>query len=253
MAPHVAVIHEAILLEGREELKRPASALAWSGLAAGLSMGFSFVAEGLLTQALPDAPWRPLITKLGYSVGFLIVILGRQQLFTENTLTPMLPLFRKWDRATLLNVCRLWLVVLLSNTAGTFLFAWIVARTSLFDPSAQAAFVTLGMESLPGSFFSHFLRAIMAGWLIALLVWVLPFADTGRVTVIVIITYLIGLGKFDHVVAGSVKMLYVTLVGQATWGDFFTAFWFPALAGNIVGGVLLVAALNHAQVTSGKS
>ncbi|MGA9629812.1 MAG: formate/nitrite transporter family protein, partial [Candidatus Acidiferrales bacterium] len=86
------VVHETIRREGREELKRSSSALAWSGLAAGLSMGFSMVAEGLLAAYLPDREWTPLLSKLGYSVGFLIVVLGRQQLFTETTLTAVLPL-----------------------------------------------------------------------------------------------------------------------------------------------------------------
>src|SRR5579863_122394 len=75
------VVHETIRREGEEELCRPASALAWSGLAAGLSMGFSLVAEGLLAAGLPRASWTPLVAKLGYSVGFLIVVLGRQQLY----------------------------------------------------------------------------------------------------------------------------------------------------------------------------
>src|SRR4051812_14145743 len=120
----VHVVHEAVRREGEEELKRSTSALAWSGLAAGLSMGFSIIAEGLLRSKLPDTPWRPVITKLGYSAGFVLVILGRQQLFTENTLTPMLPLFHKKDTATLWNVMRLWSVVLLANMAGALAIAW---------------------------------------------------------------------------------------------------------------------------------
>src|SRR5579862_8081883 len=81
------IVHETIRREGEDELKRSWSALAWSGLAAGLSMGFSLVAEGLLAAYLPNTRWQPLIAKLGYSVGFLIVTLGRQQVFTESTLT----------------------------------------------------------------------------------------------------------------------------------------------------------------------
>src|SRR3954454_9630144 len=114
-APSGKVVYKAILKEGEEELERPSAALFWSGLAAGLSMGFSMVAEGLLTAHLPDAPWRPLVAKLGYSVAFLIVVLGRQQLFTENTLSPVLPLLKRKDRATAANVLRLWGVVLAAN------------------------------------------------------------------------------------------------------------------------------------------
>src|SRR5438270_2046568 len=111
----VDVIHEAIRHDGEEELNRPASALAWSGLAAGLSMGFSFVGQALLYANLPDARWRPLVVALGYPLGFLIVILGRQQLFTENTLTPIIPLFTRRSLKTLWRVARLWSIVLFAN------------------------------------------------------------------------------------------------------------------------------------------
>src|SRR5450631_757862 len=104
------VVYETIRREGEDELQRPSAALAWSGFAAGLSMGFCLVAEGALMAHLPDAPWRPLISRLGYCVGFLIVILGRQQLFTENTLAVILPLLLRKDLVTLLRVVRLWAV-----------------------------------------------------------------------------------------------------------------------------------------------
>ena len=120
------VVHEAIRLDGEEELRRSSSALAWSGLAAGLSMGFSLVGEGVLRACMPDAPWRPAIAKLGYSLGFLIVILGRQQLFTENTLTAILPLLARRNLGTLWQVLRLWTVVLAANLAGAHVFAWVV-------------------------------------------------------------------------------------------------------------------------------
>src|SRR5438309_11118114 len=84
------VVHEAIRMDGEEELRRPVSALAWSGLAAGLSMGFSLVAQGVLRSYLPDAAWRPLLASFGYSLGFVIVILGRQLLFSETNITACL-------------------------------------------------------------------------------------------------------------------------------------------------------------------
>src|SRR3954471_18464498 len=96
-SPASHVVHQAIVAEGVEELERSTAALAWSGLAGGLAMGLSLIAEAILQTHIPDASWRPLVSKLGYAVGFLVVILGRQQLFTENTLTPILPLL---DRST---------------------------------------------------------------------------------------------------------------------------------------------------------
>src|SRR4051812_27551508 len=102
------IVYEAIKREGESELERPSVDLAYSGLAAGLSMGFSFATEALLRNRLPDTEWRPLIAKLGYAVGFLIVILGRQQLFTENTLTPIIPLLDRESDVTAPSVLRLW-------------------------------------------------------------------------------------------------------------------------------------------------
>lgn len=247
------VVHGAVKKEGEDELKRPSSALAWSGLAAGLSMGFSMVAEALLLHALPDEPWRPLVSKLGYSVGFLIVVLGRQQLFTENTLTPILPLMERRDKATLGNVLRLWAVVFAANAVGAFIFAFVLANTNVFGPEMRGTFSEIGKAAMMAGegFWTIVLRGIFAGWLIALMVWLLPFAETGRVMVIIIITYLVGLGGFAHVIAGSTETLYLVLIGQANWGDYLLGFMVPTLLGNILSGVSLVAALNHAQVVSG--
>ena len=246
------VVHETIRREGEDELNRSSWALGWSGLAAGLSMGFSLVAEALLAAHLPDTGWKPLITKLGYSVGFLIVVLGRQQLFTETTLTVILPLFSLKDIKTLLSVLRLWGVVLASNLVGTFLFALCVAKLAIFTPGVQQALDQVSREGAGASFGVVMIRAIFAGWLIALMVWLLPGAETARVSIIIIITYLIGLGGFNHIIASSNKMFYLVASGAESWGWFITHFFLPTLIGNIVGGVSLVAFLGHAQVVAGK-
>jgi formate/nitrite transporter FocA (FNT family) len=250
-APSGRVVYKAILKEGEGELERPSSALFWSGLAAGLSMGFSLVTEGLLTAYLPDAHWRPLVAKFGYSIGFLIVILGRQQLFTENTLTPILPLLKRKDGATLLNVLRLWGVVLAANLLGAFLFAWAVGKTSAFDPEIQRSFAELGRKAMNPGALTILWRGVFAGWLIALMVWLLPFAETARVWVIIIITYVVGLGHLSHIIAGAVEVFTLAVMGEASWPFVLAHYIAPTLAGNILGGVTLVAALNHAQVVAG--
>lgn len=251
-APAVAVVHEAIRAEGEAELLRPVSALFFSGLAAGLSMGFSLVAEGLLRAGLPDASWRPLVAKLGYSLGFLIVILGRQQLFTENTLTPILPLLQRRTLRALWRVLRLWGVVLFANVLGALIFAWIVARTDVFDAHTRDTFARIGHEALRSRFGNTFLRAVFAGWLIALMVWLLPYAESARLWVIVILTYIVGLGGFSHIIAGSTETLFIVLRGEAAWAEFIWRFFLPTLLGNVLGGVALVAAINHAQTVAGK-
>lgn len=250
--PSAVVVHEVIRREGEDELERAPVALAWSGLAAGLSMGFSMVSEGLLRAHLPDAPWRPLVSKFGYCVGFLIVVMGRQQLFTENTLTPILPLLTNRDGKTLLRVLRLWAIVLATNILGAGIFAWVAGHTDVFPQEIRHAFREIGKESLRGGFGSHLLRGIFAGWMIALMVWLLPAAEQARLHIIVIVTYIVGLAGFSHIIAGSVDTLYLTLLGQVAVSAYWTQFMLPTLLGNILGGTLLVAALNYGQAAPAK-
>ena len=246
------VVYETIRREGEEELARPASALAWSALAAGLSMGFSFVAEALLSSHLPDQPWRPLISRAGYCVGFLIVILGRQQLFTENTLTVVLPLLVKKDLSTLLRMLRLWAVVLTANLVGTFLFALCIGKIHIFDVHSQETLTSIGVAHLGAGFGTVLMRAIFAGWLIALMVWLLPGAESSRIAIIIIITYLVGISGFNHVIAGSTTMFFLIVTKVITWKVYVAQFLLPTLLGNVIGGFALVAALGHAQVVGGK-
>jgi formate/nitrite transporter FocA (FNT family) len=246
-APPGIVVYEAIRQEGEDALKRRGGPLAFSGFAAGLSMGFSLVAEGLLRAHLPDQPWRPLISKLGYSIGFLIVILARQQLFTENTLTVILPLLMRKNFATLVRVLRLWGIVLAANLAGVVLFAFVVAHSDAFQPDARAAFGAVGAEALAVTPGTAVLRGIFAGWLIALMIWLLPYAETARVWVIIILSYLIGIGRLTHIVAGSAEVLYVAFTGAASPGAVVWGYMLPTLIGNIIGGVALVAVLGHVQ------
>ena len=243
-----ALVHEIIREEGEEELDRSVSALAWSGLAAGLSMGFSLMVEGLLHHHLPDAPWRPLIASFGYTTGFVIVVLGRQQLFTENTLTGVIPVLTRRDRASLLGLLRLWGVVLLANLVGAGLFAALAVWAPIFEPDLHRDFLEIGEAAAAGSFLSLFVEAVLAGWLIGLMVWLLPGAGSANLIVILLITYIVALGGFAHIIAGSVDVLYLVFAGGKSFVSYLVDFVLPVLAGNIVGGGALVAMLNHAQV-----
>ncbi len=248
--PRAAVVYQTVREEGEYEMTRCVSSLLWSGLAAGLSMGFSLVAEGLLRSHLPDTEWRPLISKFGYAAGFLIVILGRQQLFTENTLTVILPLLLQKNLKTLLCVLRLWSSVLVANLVGAFIFAFVIAHTNVFKPEIKQVFGEIGHEAMQGEWLTILLRAIFAGWLIALMVWLLPAAESARIWVIIIMTYLVALGGYAHIIAGSVEVFYAILTGAGEWSDYFGRWMIPTLVGNIIGGVSLVAALGHAQVVN---
>jgi len=249
-SPGGHIVYEAVHQEGLEELARSNSALAWSGLAAGLAMGFSLLSEAILQSRLPDAPWRSLIAKFGYCVGFLLVVLGRQQLFTENTLTVILPLLRKPDPRMFGNVVRLWLIVLACNLLGAFAIAWIMGNTDAVSVEVRQVMKELGLAAMNYRFGTLLLRGIFAGFLIALMVWLMPVAEAARVWVIIIVTYIVGIGDFSHIIAGSVDAFYVVGIGQKTILDYFL-YIFPVLLGNIVGGSSIVAAIAHAQYIGG--
>jgi formate/nitrite transporter FocA (FNT family) len=247
------VVHEAIRQEGEAELERASAALAWSGLAAGLSMVFSMVAVGLLKSHLPETQWAPLISKLGYSLGFLIVILGRQQLFTENTILVIIPLLMNPTMDCFKNVARLWAIVRATNLLGVLLFTMAIGYTEIFSPEAKKAFIELGETAMTYNFLSILLKGVVAGWLIALITWLMPMAETAKIPIIVILTYTIGLGELSHVIAGSAPILYLAVTGQITFIGYFLNFMIPTLIGNIIGGVAFAAAINHAQAVAGES
>ena len=245
------IVYRAILREAEEELERPSIALAWSGLAAGMSMGFSLVLDGLLQSRLPNAPWRELIGKFGYTVGFVILILSRQQLFTENTLTPILSLLKQRDRKTFLNTARLWAILLIANLIGAALFAYVAERSSVFSLSERAAFLRISSEAMEPYRWTLFLKAIFAGWLIATMVWMLPEAETGRIWILILIPYVVGLAGLSHIVIGSIYCIYTVAAGEHSWLQYLTHFAWPVLLGNCIGGVTLVAVVNYAQATAG--
>jgi formate/nitrite transporter FocA (FNT family) len=246
------VVHEAVRRDGDAEFERSASALATSGLAAGLSMGFSFIGEGLLRRYLPDAPWRPLIAKLGYSLGFLIVIVGRQQLFTENTLTAVLPVLARRNWASLGRMLRLWTIVLVSNLIGAHIVAWVLGNTGAFAPETQHSLALIAGESFAVTTGQAILRGVFAGWLIAMLVWMRAAIDSGQIPLIIIITWVVGLGGFTHIIAGSIEVLFLVMTGKLVWSAWFVHYMLPVLLGNTLGGVALVAIVNHAQVIAGE-
>jgi formate/nitrite transporter FocA (FNT family) len=247
-APRALVIHEIVRAEGEEALKRKYHALLWSGLAAGLSMGFSFLSQALLHACLPDTPWRPAIDSLGYSVGFIIVILGRQQLFTESTLTAVLPVLTRRDLPTLVACLRLWAIVLVANVAGAWVFAALLTIPGVFRPEVGAALGSLAVQTVQSPFASVFGRSVFAGWLIAMMVWLLPSARSARLLTVLLITYVVALGHLSHIIAGSVEAAYAVLNGSASLHAFAFAFMLPTLLGNTLGGVALVALLNHAAI-----
>lgn len=242
-------VYELVRLEGEEELERPTLSLFSSGVAAGLAMGASVTGYALLRDPEGAADASRLIAPLGYTVGFLIVILGRLQLFTENTITAILPLLNSPNRRVLGRTARLWALVLGANLIGTALFALFCVELEMLGPKTTEMLVAASNHVIHQEG-STLLRGVPAGFLVAAIVWMLPSARGSEVLVIVGLTYLISLGGFSHVIAGSIEVFIAVLSGSAElWWAVF-GYILPALIGNILGGTCLFSLLAYAQVAS---
>lgn len=249
LPPSVQVLHEVVRIQGELEMSRSVSALAWSALAAGLSMGFSMLVPAMLQAQLPDGPAWHLVSTSGYAVGFLIVILARQQLFTENTTTAVLPLMTHPGFGTLLRLLRLWVIVMLGNLVGGALFAAATVGLPIADTATHGALHATATELVAYGPWKLFCTGIVAGWLIATMVWLLSAAEGGRMLVIIVMTWLVGVGGFAHVVVGAIEAFYLVFDGSIGIVGF-VAFLLPTLAGNVIGGSLIFALISHAQVRS---
>src|SRR3954465_1145799 len=242
-------IHENIRAPAVEELERPASSLLFSSLAAGMLIGFSFLAQAFVAHYAPE-PYKHALASMAYPVGFMFVIMGRSELFTENTLEPVIPLLHKRDGPTLRKLLRMWGLLIVGNLAGALIIAWILGGTDLIDGSLQPTMQEVARQSTEGGFGFVFYQAIFGGWLIALLAWLLASTidSSAQLFLIWVTTVPIAAFHFRHSIAGSVEALYRAVVGLAGWGEMIGGFIVPALLGNAVGGVLLVALFNYAQV-----
>lgn len=249
-APRVQVVHETIRTEGTEELSRSVAALSWSSLAGGLSMGFSMLVPALMAVHLAGVTGAFLLIELGYTTGFLIVVIARQQLFTENTLTAVLPLVTHPGWHALGRLLRLWGVVLIGNLVGVAVFALAMAHMHVLDAQTQAALTQMATHVLDNSVVQMFTKGIIAGWLLGTMVWMLPAMPGAKVVTIVLMTWLIGAGNFTHIIVGSAEMLYLVFRGELSMAGYALHFALPTLAGNIVGGSMIFGLISHAQVRS---
>ncbi|MFJ3052948.1 formate/nitrite transporter family protein [Pseudomonas nitroreducens] len=248
--PRALVLHEVIRLQGNHELERTLAALWWSALAAGLTIGLSLMAMGLFRARLPDHDMAVITTSLGYPVGFLAIILARQQLFTENTLTAVLPVMSEPTLEKFGQLLRLWSVVLLGNIVGALLFAYGMLHLPIFDTKADQAFLEIGREVMENDHWQMFSKGIVSGWMIATMVWLVPAAENAKVWIIFLVTYLMALGSFSHIVVGTCEVGYLMFAGEVGLAAFVIDFALPTLVGNIVGGSLIFALMSHAQVRS---
>jgi len=249
--PSAEEIFKQVATNARQELQRPSIALALSGFGAGMFMGLSALGTAITLRILGASAVVFFVSRMFYPLGFIITILGRSQLFTENTLYPVALVLA--EKREIWNTLRLWSVVLPANVLGAFAFGLLISDTRALEPATQLELSGLGAAALGSSGWHVFWSAVIAGWIIALAAWLVSGSHsiTGSVMVIWMLTFVVGLGGFSHCVASSCEVFVTILTNHAEWSQF-PGWFFPTVAGNICGGVGLVTILEYGQVMHGK-
>ena len=246
--PRTPVIYEVVRRLGEEEMERPLSSLWWSGVAAGLSISFSLLSQAILTAHLPQASWQPLVVSFGYCIGFIMAVLSRQQLFTESTITAVLPVAADVTRGNIVRMARLWAIVLAANLAGTLFAALFCTFTPILPGDIYSGMLEISRDLLALGWWEMLFRAIAAGFLMAAMVWLMPGAEGAQFHVITLMTWLIAVGGFTHIIAGSMESYLLVFSGEWVWWRMITDFMVPVLIGNTIGGTALFALIAYAQV-----
>lgn len=239
-------IFQRVVATAEEEIDSSNRELFYSGLAAGLAITLSFLGHAAVAAAVPGEPTGLLAATL-YPIGFLFIVMGRYQLFTENTLPPVTLVLTRV--ASLPLLLRLWTIVLVGNILGATMGALVLARTGVFTPESAQLAVEFGLEGIETAWWDLFFKAIFAGWLVAGMVW-LDHAtqdSTARLLLIYGIIYLIPATGLHHVVVTSCEAMFLVFSGAAGLWVVTVDLFIPVLLGNTVGGVVLVALLNYAQ------
>jgi len=202
-------------------------------------------------SVLGQSPLAHGIASIFYPLGFIVVIVGRSQLFTENTLYPVALVLA--EKRELWNTFRLWSVVLPANVAGAFAFALLAACTPAIGAPILDAMSRLGQSAVASPPWSVFWSGVIAGWIIALAAWLVSGSHsiTGSVMVIWMLMFLVGLGNFAHCIASSCEILVAVLLHRVAWSAY-PAWFAPAVLGNICGGVGLVTILEYGQAIYGR-
>jgi formate/nitrite transporter FocA (FNT family) len=248
--PTANEIYEQVARNARRELARTNKAMAVSGIVGGLTMGLTGLSVAVVSAHLStgvQAPWADFISLMFYPMGFMAVILGRGQLFTENTLYPVALILA--ERRHVWSTLRLWGVVFPSNLAGALLFAILAARTKALQPDTLHALAQLGAQAASPSMKHIFWSGVVGGWMIAMVAWLVSGSHsiTGSFVIIWTLAFIVGLGHFAHCIATSGEILTAVLNHQTSLAAYFR--WLlPAVSGNITGGVLLVTLLEYGQV-----
>ncbi len=250
--PSAEEIYQQVARNAKQELKRSSVSLAVSGFTGGTFMGFSALGVGIVLAVLGHGPGAFLLSRMLYPLGFIVVIIGRSQLFTENTLYPVALILA--EKKEVWNTARLWAIVLPSNLAGALAFASLISLTHAVSPHIVDAIAHLGAEAASVPLATVFWSGVVGGWMIATAAWMVSGSHSisGSILLIWLLTFVVGAGNFAHCIASSGEIMTAALSGQTTWLAY--ARWLgPAVAGNVCGGVLMVTLLEYGQAIYGRA
>jgi formate-nitrite transporter family protein len=255
-APGPEEIYERTREEGQRRLRRPFLELAATALVGGFDVAFGVAAYGLAAGALGDsaAPGlRHLVGALAFGIGFVFVIVGRSELFTENFLVPIAGLER--SRGSYRKLAELWVATLVLNIAGGTLIAVIVTSKGVL-PFGAADLRDLAVQITARDAMTAFLSAIAAGALMTLMTWFVEgAADSMSVRIVMawIVGALVVLGMFNHAIVGQIELIYGLRYGaHVSFVDYMTNLGL-AVSGNLAGGLGLVTFARFAQAVIGPS
>jgi formate/nitrite transporter FocA (FNT family) len=244
------VIREQINKE-MKEYRKSTFELAMSSLAAGLEIGFSLFTMGILYTLFSGQVSHSalhIMLSLGYAVGFLFVIIGRSELFTEHTTLAIMPVLD--GVVPVKKLFYIWGVVFAGNIIGGWIIGIIL---SYIGPHmgiiSKDAFYELAYMTIRFDWKTIFVSGILAGWLMGLLSWLVTSSQEtiSRIVVVLLVTSLIGLGSLHHSIAGSVEVFTGMITsGKIGWGDYIT-FEINAVIGNLIGGCVFVAVLKFSM------
>lgn len=237
---------------GAKRLKRPVIGDAITAFTGGMSVAFGAVAMVVAASSVDgsiDSPSTALfLGALVFPVGFIILLVGKTELFTENFLLPVTAVLK--GRGDLRQLGSLWLVTLAFNLLGALLFAILISRDQVLSPGPAEEMIALATHTIEYEIWTAFIKALFAGWLMTTLTWLLV-AAVGfgpRMAVIWVIGTLIVLGQFNHVIISAVEIFIAMFLGaDITIGDWFTRNFVPALVGNIIGGLVFETLLQYTQ------
>ena len=239
-------IFQRIVVAADEEMTaRPRTLLA-GGLAAGFAITVTFLLYSSLTAATGG---DPILSALLYPLGFVFIILGDYQLYTENTLPPVTLMLERL--ASLPALFRIWGLVLAGNFVGGGLGAIALSTTGVLSPESAMAAQGFAREAVQTPWWALFMKALVAGLIVAGVVWVDYSLRDGiaRFAVVYLAFLAIPYGNLYHVVVSWTEMLYLVTESNLALSVGLTEFILPVLLGNSVGGVVLVTAVNYFQTT----